>query len=530
MGFLNRTITKAFKKPSVGHPDPIKELPKLPLKEILQDNIEYIKTTLGNSTDLVIRDFTIGLKHQIKAAIFYTDGLADSNAIQDFILESLILEIPDSSLKADSDNYSFFKNHMLTVGDVKNVTQFTSLFTSLLSGDVILLVDGDTQGFTIGMRSWKDRGVTESATETVIRGPKEAFTESLRTNTALIRRKIKDPNLWLETQQIGRVTQTDVAIMYINGIVSEGIVQEVHSRLDRIDIDAILESGYIEELIEDETYTPFPTIHHTERPDVVAAALMEGKVAILVDGTPIVMTVPTLFVSFMQTAEDYYQRADVSTLVRMLRYFSIFVSLLAPSLYVAITTFHQEMLPTTLLISLAAQREGVPLPAFIEALLMELAFEIIREASVRMPQTIAQSVSIVGTLVIGTAAVDAGIVSAAMLIVVAITAISSFVLPSFDLSLTIRMLRFPMMFLAASFGLFGIIIGVIAIVLHMCSLRSFGIPYMSPLAPFILTDQKDTLLRMPHWAMFTRPRLINQKNIVREKSTPPQKPGDLTEE
>lgn len=318
--------------------------------------------------------------------------------------------------------------------------------------------------------------------------------------------------------------------MYINGIVSEGIVKEVHSRLDRIDVDAILESGYIEELIEDETYSPFPTIHHTERPDVIAAALMEGKVAILVDGTPIVMTVPTLFVSFMQTAEDYYQRADVSTLVRLLRYFSIFVSLLAPSLYVAITTFHQEMLPTTLLISLAAQREGVPLPAFIEALLMELAFEILREASVRMPQTIAQSVSIVGTLVIGTAAVDAGIVSAAMLIVVAVTAISSFVLPAFDLALTVRMLRFPMMFLAASFGLFGIIIGVIAIVLHMCSLRSFGIPYMSPLAPYNLSDQKDVFFRMPLWAMFNRPRLINQKNIVREKSTPPQKPGDLTEE
>ncbi|WP_405175402.1 spore germination protein [Paenibacillus sp. FSL H8-0261] len=530
MGFLNRNITKIFKNPTLGHPNPTRELPKEPLKENLQENIEHIKKALGNSTDLVIRDFFIGSKQQMKAAIFYTDGLADSKAIQDFILESLVLEIPDLSLEPDSDNYSLLKNHMLTVGDIKDAMEFHSLLNSLLSGDVILLLDGYAKGFTIGMRGWKDRGVTESATETVIRGPKEAFTESLRTNTALIRRKIKDPNLWLETQQIGRVTQTDVSIMYIKGIVDDGVVQEVHTRLDRIDIDGILESGYIEELIEDETYTPFPTIHHTERPDVIAAALMEGKVAILVDGTPIVMTVPTTFVSFMQTAEDYYQRADVGTLVRMLRYFCIFISLLAPSLYVAITTFHQEMLPTTLLISLAAQREGVPLPAFIEALLMELAFEILREASVRMPQTIAQSVSIVGTLVIGTAAVDAGIVSAAMLIVVAVTAISSFVLPAFDLALTVRMLRFPMMFLAASFGLFGIIIGIIAIVLHMCSLRSFGVPYMSPLAPFNLVDQKDTFFRMPRWAMFTRPKLINQKNLVREKSTPPEKPGDLTEE
>lgn len=530
MGFWNRTITKVFKDPSQGHPDPTKETPKEPIKSDLKDNIEYIKKTLGNSTDIVTRDFFIGSKNQLKAALFYTDGLADSKAIQDFILESLILEIPDLSLDSESDDYLLLKNHLLTVGEIKDTTEFDSLFTSLLSGDVILLLDGYIKGFTIGMRGWKDRGVTESSTETVIRGPKEGFTESIRTNTALIRRKIKDPSLWLESKQIGRVTRTDVAIMYIKGIAEDGIVQEVHKRLDRIDIDGILESGYIEALIEDETYTPFPTIHHTERPDVIAAALLEGKVAILVDGTPIVLTVPTMFVSYVQAAEDYYQRADVSSLIRMLRFLCIVISLLAPSLYVAITTFHQEMLPTTLLISLAAQREGVPLPAFIEALVMEVTFEILREASVRMPKAIAQSVSIVGTLIIGTAAVDAGIISAAMLIVVAITAISSFVLPSYDLSLTIRMLRFPMMFLAASFGLFGIIIGVIAIVLHLCSLRSFGIPYMSPLAPFNLVDQKDSFFRVPHWAMFTRPRLINKTNIVREKSTPPEKPGHKTED
>lgn len=530
MGFLDRTLTKLFDNPSLGQPHPSKELPKEPIKANLQDNIQHITSTLGNSTDLVSREFIISSPQQVKAALFYTDGLSDSNAIQNFILESLLLDIPDSDLKLENDYYNLLKSRLLTVGEVKDIEDFGSLFTSLLSGNVILLLDGYTQGFTISMRGWKDRGVTESSTETVIRGPKEGFTESLRTNTALIRRKIKDPNLWLESQQIGRITRTDVAIMYIKGIADDGVVQEVHARLDRIDIDGILESGYIEELIEDETYTPFPTIQHTERPDVIAAALLEGRVAILVDGTPIVLMVPSLFVSFVQAAEDYYQRADVSSLIRMLRFLCLVISLLAPSLYVAITTFHQEMLPTTLLISLAAQREGVPLPAFIEALMMELTFEILREASLRMPKTIAQSVSIVGTLVIGTAAVDAGIISAAMLIVVAITAISSFVLPSYDLSLTIRMLRFPMMFLAASFGLFGIIIGVIAIVLHLCSLRSFGIPFMSPLAPFNLVDQKDSFLRVPHWAMFTRPRLINKTNIVREKSTPPEKPGHKTED
>jgi spore germination protein KA len=287
-----------------------------------------------------------------------------------------------------------------------------------------------------------------------------------------------------------------------------------------------LESGYVEQMIEDETYTPFPTVYHTERPDVIAADLLEGRVAILVDGTPIVLVAPSTFISFMQAAEDYYQRADISTLIRILRFISIFISLLGPSFYIAITTFHQEMLPTELLISLAAQREGVPFPAFIEALMMEVSFEILREASLRMPKAIAQSISIVGTLVIGTAAVDAGIISAAMVIVVAITAVSSFVLPSMAMSMTIRMLRFPMMALGASFGLFGIIVGSIAIIIHMCSLRSFGVPYMSPFAPFISEDIKDTIIRVPQWAMFKRPRLYNQKNLVREKSTPPKKPQD----
>lgn len=532
MDFMSRMITKTFSDPSLGQSDSSKETQE-PLTINLHENLEYIKIALGNSSDIVIREFQIGSERQIKAAIIYTDGLADSKSIQNFIMESLMLNITNTDLKDDlitsqDDTFQVLKDHFLTAGSIKDVTEWSPLLTALLSGDAILLLEGYAQGFIIGMRGWKDRAVSETTTETVIRGPKEGFTENLRTNTALIRRKIKDPNLWLETKEIGRVTKTDVAIMYIKGIVSDDIVKEVHSRLDRIDIDGILESGYIEELIQDETYTPFPTIYHTERPDVIAADLLEGKVAIIIDGTPIVLVVPTMFVSFVQAAEDYYQRADISSLIRTLRYVCIFISLLGPSLYIAITTFHQEMLPTQLLISLAAQREGVPFPAFIEALMMEVSFEILREASLRLPKAIAQSISIVGTLVIGSAAVEAGIISAAMVIVVAITAISSFVLPAYDMAMTIRMLRFLMMGLAASFGLFGIIIGVIALVLHLCSLRSFGIPYMSPFAPYIRDDMKDTIFRVPRWAMFSRPRLLNQKNVIREQSTPPEKPQNNT--
>jgi spore germination protein KA len=528
MRFWKRSIHNKFKKPPVQNSESQPAHPGDQLSASLGPNLQRIKQALGNSPDIIIREVRIGKDGDQTIAILYTDGLVDKNVVSNFIMESMMM---DSSLSEDvnrriqisSNVLQILKDYALTIGDIRDITDFETLFNALLSGDAVILIDGQTQGIVASARGWQDRGVTEPASENVVRGPREGFSETLRTNTALIRRKIKDPNLWLEMKQIGRVTKTDVAVMYIKGIVNNKLVEEVHERLNRIDVDGILESGYIEELIQDETFTPFPTVYNSERPDVIAAELLEGKIAILVDGTPFVLIVPALFVSFLHAAEDYYQRADISSFIRLLRYTGIFISLFGPSLYVAITTFHQEMLPTSLLIGLAAQREAVPFPAFIEALIMELTFEILREAGVRMPKYIGAAVSIVGTLVIGQAAVAAGIVSAAMVIVVSITAISSFVLPAYNMSIAFRMLRFPLMGLAASFGLFGIIVGGIALILHMCSLRSFGVPYMSPLAPLIPADTKDTLIRLPHWMMVSRPRLLNQKNVNRRNSTPPRK-------
>jgi spore germination protein KA len=527
LSFYNKIMKFKPSRPSFENSGPNKEKSNSDLLTTsLHENVQNVMYMLGNSSDIVIREVLIGAEETIKAGILYTDGLVDTPSVQNFIMESLMLDFRNTGEEEvgyylQRNVLSLLKDRILAVGDIRDVSSLDPLLSSLLSGDVILLLDGYAQGFAIGMRGWKDRGVTESSTESVVRGPKESFSESLRTSTALIRRKIKDPNLWLESKSIGRVTKTDVAIMYINGIANDKIVEEVRKRLDRIDIDGILESGYIEELIQDETYTPFPTVFHSERPDVISAGLLEGKVAILTDGTPIVLIVPAQFVSFMQSAEDYYQRADIMTLIRLLRYLALFIALLGPSLYIAITTFHQEMLPTPLLISLAAQREGVPFPAVVEAFMMEVTFEILREAGLRMPKAVGQAISIVGTLVIGTAAVEAGIVSAAMVIVVAITAISSFVFPSTSMSISIRMLRFPLMVLAASFGLFGAIVGIIAIVLHLCSLRSFGVPYMSPFAPLILKDQKDAMIRFPRQFLLSRPRLISQKNVIREQREPP---------
>jgi spore germination protein KA len=528
MGFL-KTIKKIIKRNETEkNGSQGDSISKSRLFENLQQNIQKIQSTLGNSADLVKREVRIGKDGFLKAAIFYTDGLADSKSVNDFIMESLMLDIQNTNLEqklsASRDPLELLKNLALTVSDIEDLSDFETLFTALLSGDTIILVDGYNHGFTVGMRGWEDRGVTEPSSQTVVRGPREGFSENIRTNTALIRRKIKHPNLWLENRVIGTVTKTSVSIMYIKGIANDKVVEEVRLRLDRIDIDGILESGYIEELIQDETYTVFPTVYHTERPDAIAGGLLEGRIAILIDGTPFVLLVPALFVHFFQSAEDYYQRADISFLLRLLRYICLFIALLGPSLYVAITTYHQEMLPTTLLISLASQREGVPFPAFIEALIMEVTFEILREAAVRLPRAVGQSVSIVGALVIGQSAVQAGIVSAAMVIVVSITAIANFVFPAFNMAISVRILRFGMMVLAATFGLFGITVGLIALVLHLCSLRSFGIPYLAPFAPFIMADQKDAIFRVPWWGMFARPRLVSQKNIIREQNPPTAKP------
>lgn len=491
----------------------------------LRDNLRRIEADMGKSGDIVLREVSIGTAGRYSMALVYTDGLADKTLINDHILEGLMNEpaLVEEAVQSAPSSGSLIQalsRHALAVDSIDPVGDFETLYDRLLSGDAIILMDGQAEGLAAGTRAWKERGVTEPSVESVIRGPREAFSETLRTNTSLIRRRIKDRNLWIETRRIGRLTKTDVAVVYMKNIASEEIVKEVFSRLDRIDLDGILESGYIEEMIQDEGLTPFPTVYNTERPDVVAAELLEGKVAILMDGTPIALVVPALFVSFIHASEDYYHRADVSTLVRILRYVGILIAMFLPSLYIAITTFHQEMIPTTLLISLAQQREGTPFPAFIEAVTMEVAFEILREAGLRMPRTIGPAVSIVGTLVIGQAAVEAGIVSAAMVIVVSTTAIASFVFPSYSLANAFRMLRFLLMGLAASFGLVGITAGVFFLIMHLCSLRSFGVPYMSPFAPLKPADQKDAVVRLPIWKRFARPSLIVRQNRRRLRQMP----------
>jgi spore germination protein KA len=489
----------------------------LPILRDYQENISRIKEEVGNSSDINFRNFKIGTH---KGALVFVDGLANNTAIADYILETAMeSKVPDEPV----DIFQFMLDNTMALGSVETINNWNQVYDSLLSGNTVIFLQGCNKAISGETKGWEKRAITEPTTQLSIRGPKDSFTETLRTNTALIRRRIKSPNLRVDALKLGAISQTDIAIMYIKGIANEKIVGEVKERLNRIDIDSVLASGYLEQLIEDQTWTTFPTTYHSERPDVVTSHILEGRVAIVVDGTPFAVTVPAIFIQFFQAADDYYSRFDISTGIRLLRILAFIIAVIGPSVYIAATTFHQEMIPTTMAIAIAAQRENVPFPAFIEALIMEVTFEILREAGLRLPRAVGQAVSIVGALVIGQAAVQAGFVSPVMVIVVSITAIANFSTPVFAMAIAARLIRFVLMGLATMLGFYGIMLGVMFMSIHLCSLRSFGIPYMMPLAPFNIHNQQDAFVRFPIWAMKNRPMFISKGNVTRTGEN--QKPG-----
>ncbi|WP_213619941.1 spore germination protein [Paenibacillus sp. J22TS3] len=483
----------------------------------LEDKISHLQNRMGGSSDFVIRKISSSSSTGPAIAISYIEGLVDIHRLS-IIMEALVNssrnELGDS-LRAEG----WIKEH-LPVGSIHMLHTENHLLRSVLGGNAVLMIDGLRTAFSANIAGGARRSVEEPSSQTVIRGPKEGFTEDIAVNLALLRRKIRSPDLRLESRILGRYTQTQVTVAYIKGVANPEVVQEISSRLDSIHTDSILESGYIEEFIQDGVISPFPTLYNTERPDTVAGGLLEGLVAVFVDGTPFALIAPVTFFRFIASSEDYYQRYDISSFLRLVRFAAFFVALLLPAVFIATTTFQQEMLPTTLLITLAAQRENTPLPALMEALIMELTFDLIREAGVRMPRAVGPAISIVGALVLGQAAVQAGIVSAAMVIVVSFTAICNFVLPAINMSASIRLLRFMLMILAGNFGLFGILAGIIPILLHLTSLQSFGVPYMMPLAPFKFANFKDLFFRAPWWKMKNRPELIGEENKQRAADEP----------
>jgi spore germination protein len=474
----------------------------------LYKNIEYLDSQFKNCSDIVFRHFLI---NGTKAVLIFVDGLIDNNSIQFNALHELLVE---AEVKATP--ITQLEEKIVSISQVQELKTIGEVIQSVLDGNTVLLADRMNKALALDAKGGTMRSVAEPETEATVRGPREGFNESLRVGTSLIRRKIRSPNLKFIAKKVGAETQTNIAIAYIEGIASPDLLKEVEKRIDRIEIDGILESNYIEELIEDNPWSIFPQMQYTERPDTVAANLLEGRVAIIVDGTPFVLILPTTFWQLFQASEDYYQRYHISFFIRWIRLIFLILALYLPAIYIAILTYHQEMMPTTLLLSVAASREAIPFPAFVEAMIMEIAFEALREAGIRLPKTIGQAVSILGALVIGTAAVEAGIVSAPMVIIVSITGIASFTIPRFNLAISIRLLRFPMMFLAATFGLFGLVIGLVLLSTHLFSLRSFGVPFMAPTGPISVNELKDVFIRMPWWAMKNRPKHIAGGDYQRE--------------
>ncbi|MGI6129364.1 MAG: spore germination protein [bacterium] len=474
-------------------------------------NLKLLRTLLGDSSDLVIRRFRLPSQPDLELACLFIDGLTNTDVIDRDIMQSL-MHLSRIENFADNINPSsaleMIEAHLLTVGEIKVATKLQEILHAILSGDTILLIKDSPKAILVNSRGFPSRGVQEPNTEAVVRGPRDGFSESLRINTALIRRRIKDPDLVVESVTIGKRTATDIAIIYIKDLANPKVVQEVKGRLSKVRIDAILESGYIEQLVQDRTMSPFPQMQATERPDKVAAGILEGRVAVVVDGTPFVLILPVVWAQLFQSPEDYYERTQLSTFIRLIRLLANTFSLFLPGIYIALTSFHPEMLPTSLAMALAAARAGVPFSILSETLIMEIAVEIVREASIRLPGPIGPTIGIVGGLILGEASVQAGIVSPLTVIVVAITAIGSLSTPNYSTALSVRLVRFLFIFLGASFGLIGITTGAILLIVHLAGLESWGVPYLAPYAPYQPVGQGDTILRRSFPYQRTRPPFL----------------------
>lgn len=485
-------------------------------------NEKMLREMFQECSDIVFRTICI----DPKILLIYIDGLTNTKTLDQVVLQPILYDKNADGLSSVSKVGEIIQQQLVAIAQVQTVSTLHEVTNGVLKANIAILVDGEDQVLVADLAGFEKRSVEEPAAEASIRGPRDGFTETLRTNTSLIRRRIRSAELKMESITVGQFSQTDIVIAYIHGVVSNTVLEEVRNRIKQIQIDGVMESGFIEEFIEDVPWSPFPQIQNTERPDVVSASLLEGKVAIIADNTPFVLIVPMNFWTGLQAVEDYYERSIYTTFIRFIRYSLVNMSLLLPSLYVALTTFHQQLIPTNLLISIANSREGVPFPTFVETLLMEFMFEGLREAGIRMPKAVGSAVSIVGALVIGQAAVQAGIVSAPVVIVVATTGIASFAIPRYNFGTAYRLLRFPMLILAGLLGLYGVISGLFILIIHLLSLRSFGVPYMSPVAPQTLRSLKDVFIRAPRWSMNYRPSYIagiNKKRIPEGQQPSPKR-------
>lgn len=461
----------------------------------LRTNESLLRNIFVHCSDIVFR--SIPSQEHMQWLVVYADGLVDTREMENTILKPIVDLVETSVSDGDRRGLDLEGKGVLAAANMTTSDEIHKNVDGVLRGQVLLIAEGTSKGFLADFSKFPQRAIEEPVIEASIRGPREGFTEALRTNTSMIRRKLCTPRLKLESMKVGSLSNTDIVFAYLEGTAPDALVDEVRDRLRRIETESILDASYIEEFIQDHKTSPFPQLQNTERPDTVASSLLEGKVAILVNGSPNALIAPMTFWNGFQAAEDHYEKYLYVSGVRIIRLLLFSMSLILPSFYVALTTFHPQMIPVALMMSISAAREGIPFPTVVETFLMEIMFEGLREAGLRLPKAIGSAVSIVGAIVIGEAAVQAGFISAPIVIIVASTGIASFSIPRYSMSLPFRLLRFPLLALAGTFGLFGVAAGAIAILTHLCNLESFKKPYFTPVAPLQLRHLKAALIRPP---------------------------------
>ena len=473
-------------------------------------NLKYIKTkynTLINS-DIITREFTLNTgSKQYKAFILYIDGMVDSQILNDFVLKPLMLKnkfcnnetskiIVQKGKKSNSAN--FIQDCLIPQNNIKQQSSFKDIFSGVNSGNCALFVDTLSVGFDIDVKGFKQRSISKPENEIVIKGPHEAFVENIRTNTTLLRRFTNNENLIIENTKVGKITQTNCAICYIKDIANDALVAETKYRLNNLEIDSLLSAGELEQLLTDTNSLGVPKILVSERPDYAVKSLLQGRVIILINGSPYALILPAILIDFLTSPEDTNLKPQFANFLKVVRIISSFFALLLPGLYIAITNFHREIIPTELLFSILSSRQSVPFPIIVEILIMEISFEIIREAGLRVPSPIGPTLGIVGALVLGQAAVSAAIVSPILIIIVAITGMSSFAIPDFTFSFHLRFFRFVFILLGFLAGFLGIGTGLFIYISSLCDLETFGVSYTIPYAPAVNSKNNGFMLS-PIW-------------------------------
>lgn len=488
------------------------------IKGFLEKNIEVLRQIFDGCQDVVQKTFVLSrAENPVKIHIVYMDGLTDNSMVEETILKPLTYEWRGTKEKDIWDAILYCEAQTV---DIKTERSFDLAVAAVLKGDTAIFVDGYNEALIVSTKKFPLRSISENETEAGLRGPRDTFNEGLRQSTALIRRRIRDPKLKCEQGSIGQRSRTDYALMYLSDVADPFLVKDLKSRLQQYEIDAIFDSGMMEHLLEDNWKSPFPSFQATTRPDKVAAGITEGRVAIVVDNSPEVIVAPSNFNMLLQASDDYYNRWAVGTFARFLRYVAAFIAISLPGFYIAITVYHSEMIPTKLLYAIAAARSAVTFPVVVEVLIMEFLFELLREAGIRLPGPLGNTIGVVGGLIVGQSAVEAGIVSTIVVIVVALTAIASFAIPNEEFASVFRLLKFFIIITSSIYGLYGFILGLLVIAIHLSGLTSFGVPYMMPAVAGTIEDdsgKKDFVWRAPIKQMLRRPAFAQKKSRTRLK-------------